>query len=143
MELMESSFVSTNFEYYGGIQNLEYEALYQGIISATLLMRGSRQYNSSFTKEGSSSPRPQPPRVSEPQSLNAPQAPALLAPGPQPRPQAPQSPYESGLLEAGDKVLECIRSPSTAGQRVLLTITGSGIMINFKQSSRLKEDDVL
>ena len=99
---MESSFVSTNFEYYGGIQNLEYEALYQGIILATLLMRGSRQYNSSFTKEGSSSPRPQPPRVSEPQSLSAPQAlrpplwaPASLAPGPQLRPSGPQSPFES------------------------------------------------
>ena len=82
MELMESSFVSTNFEYHGGIQNLEYEALYQGIISATLLMRGNRQYNSSFTKEGSSSPRPQPPRVSGPQPLNAPQALRPL-PGPQ------------------------------------------------------------
>ena len=83
MEHMESSFVSTNFEYYGGIQNLEYEALYQGIILATLLMRGSQQYNSSFTKEGSSSPRPQAARVSGPQPLNAPR-PLDPFPGPQP-----------------------------------------------------------
>ena len=48
MELMKSSFFSTNFEYHGGIQNLEYEALYQGIILVTLLMRGNRQYNSSL-----------------------------------------------------------------------------------------------
>ena len=71
---MESSFVSSNFEYYGGIQYLEYEAIYQGIILAKLLMRRSWQYNSPFTKDGSSSPRPQPPRASEPQPLSAPEA---------------------------------------------------------------------
>ena len=149
---MESSFVSTNFEYYGGIQNLEYEALYQGIISATLLMRGSRQYNSSFTKEGSSSPRPQPARVSGPSPSMPPGpqtpslGPSLSCTKPPAPPAGPQPPFEGGCLEAGDKTLECITSrsfPSTAGQRVLLIITGPGILINFKQSSGPKGDDVL
>ena len=52
----------------------------------------------------------------------------------------------AGLLETVVKALECITSgssPSTAGQRVLLTITGPGILINFKQSSGPKGDDVL
>ena len=153
MELMECSFVSTNFEYYGGIQNLEYEALYQGIISATLLMRGSRQYNSPFTKEGSSSPQASAPLEHQgpsPSMPPGPQTPSLgLSPScarPPAPPAGPRYPFESGLLEAGDKALECITSrsfPRTAGQRVLLTITGPGILINFKQCSGPKGDDVL
>ena len=142
MELMECSFVSTNFEYYGGKQNLEYEALYQGIISATLLMRGSRQYNSPFTKEGSSSPQASAPLEHQgpsPSMPPGPQTPSLgLSPScarPPAPPAGPRYPFESGLLEAGDKALECITSrcfPRRAGQRVLLTNTGPSILINLK-----------
>ena len=136
MEHMESSFVSTNFEYYGGIHYLEYEALYQGIILAKLLMRRRRQYNSPFTKEGSSSPQASAPLEHQGPSPSMPPGPQTPSLGPSlsctkpPAPPAgPQPPFESGRLEAGDKTLECITSrsfPSTAGQRVLLTITGPG-----------------
>ena len=54
--------------------------------------------------------------------------------------------FATSLMEVGDEALECVTSgssPSTAGQRVLLTITCPGILINFKQSSRPKGDDVL
>ena len=150
---MESSFVSTNFEYYGGIHYLEYEALYQGVILAKLLMRRRRQYNSPFTKEGSSSPQASAPLEHQGPSPSMPPGPQTPSLGPSPScakppalPAGPQPPFESGCLEAGDKTLECItyRSfPSTAGQRVLLNITGPGILINIKQSSGPKGDDVL
>ena len=115
---MESSFVSTNFEYYGGIQNLEYEALYQGIISATLLMRGSQQYNSSFTKEGSSSPGLSPLEYQGP-SPSIPPRPSDPSPGPRPScsrlpapPAGPQLPFESscplGMDENSSPVLKDI-----------------------------------
>ena len=54
--------------------------------------------------------------------------------------------FAADFLEAGDKALECITSrcfPRRAGQRVLLTITGPSILINLKQCSGPKGDDVL
>ena len=136
MEHMESSFVSTNFEYYGGIHYLEYEALYQDVILAKLLLRRSRQYNSPFTKDGSSSPQASAPLEHQGPSPSMPPGPQTPSLGPSPScakppapPTGPQPPFESGRLEAGDKTLESItyRSfASTTGQRVLLTITGPG-----------------